>query len=263
MAKQRGIVQLSGRVDNLCYYQQKRVRGGLVRRINLAMSERVKTGEEYANLRTANSFFGACSMLAAAFLSLINRRILYMTRADRQSHLTSCVLRLCNDVGLTSITTDIPINNLSKSGIVMAFNSIMKLNPREFFISLPLIETEVPLGATIVREIPSIELERYMNYFGGVEVRVNFYYKCSVGDTYRSPISGKFSAPVAESTINRSPMTWRPGSGDLELHITSGTNEDYFNCYIIVFDVVRTFISDRPILLDSARTAHMVGIQFY
>ena len=70
MAKQRGIVHLSGRVDNLCYYQQKRVKGGLVRRLNQAMSERAKTGEEFENFRTANSYFGACSMCAGAMLNL-------------------------------------------------------------------------------------------------------------------------------------------------------------------------------------------------
>ena len=263
MAKQRGVLQLSGRVDNLCYYQQKGVRGGLVRRVNLAMSERVKAGAEYTNLRTANSFFGACSMLAAAILSLINQRSLYMTRADRQSYLTARILKLCHEIGLTGTTSDIPIGSLSTTGLVIAFNSIMKVNPREFFVSLPLVETEVPIGATIVREIPAIELERYMSYFGGVEVRVNFYYKCSVGDTYRDRITGKFSAPVAESTINRSSISWRPGDVDLELHITAGINEDIYNCYIIVFDVVRAFIADRPLLINSARTAHMVGIQFY
>ena len=262
MAKQRGVVQLSGRVDNLCYYQQKRVRGGLVRRINLAMSERVKAGDEYLGLRVANTYFGGCSMLAAGLLSLINQRLLYMTRSDRQSYLTTALYRIFKSAGGSSNDTEINLSNMNYEYIASAFNSLMKVRAQDFFISLPLSKTEVPIGANMVFEIPVIELERYLDFFQGEEVRVNFYYKCKVTDIYRSGDPLKFSAPVVESTINRRSVTWRYGDPDVELIVTAGTDDLSYNCCIFVFDVVKRYINDRPQVLYSSGTAHMCAIEF-
>lgn len=66
MAKQRGIHQISGTVNNLTYYEQKYVRGGLIRRVNEGMSERLKTDPSFKNTRDKNAIFGMCSRIAAA-----------------------------------------------------------------------------------------------------------------------------------------------------------------------------------------------------
>lgn len=66
MAKQRGIHQISGTVNNLTYYEQKYVRGGLIRRVNEGMSERLKTDPIFKNTRDKNAIFGMCSRIAAA-----------------------------------------------------------------------------------------------------------------------------------------------------------------------------------------------------
>lgn len=94
MAKQRGVVQLSGRVDNLCYYQQKRVRGGLVRRINLAMSERLKSDPVFKRTREANSIFGMCSMAAGTLIECFGLGTREMLVPDIQSRLTKTFLEI-------------------------------------------------------------------------------------------------------------------------------------------------------------------------
>lgn len=68
MAKQRGIHQVSGKIDNLVYYEQKRVPVGLIRRQNEAMSERLKTDPAFKITRLAGAEFGYCSNAAASII---------------------------------------------------------------------------------------------------------------------------------------------------------------------------------------------------
>lgn len=263
MAKQRGIVQLSGRVDNLCYYQQKRVRGGLVRRINLAMSDRVKSGDEYANLRTANSFFGACSMVAAALLNLMNRRLFFMTRADRQSYLTTQVYRHFRNTGRNVESSNAILIAEDAQSIPAIFNTLFKVRASNFFMDLPILRREVPFGGTTVLTIASESLEYYLSFFDGSEVGINFYYKCSIYGSFYNSDTGKYIKPDASSTINRETIYWRRGDDDVELHVNAGETDDTFTCCILRFDVVKFRVGGRPILINSASTAHMVGIMFY
>lgn len=253
---------MSGRVDNLCYYQQKRVRGGLVRRINLAMSERVKAGDEYANLRTANSFFGACSMVAAALLNLMNRRLFYMTRADRQSYLTTQIYRIFKSSGRNAENQVANLAAEDSFNIPLVFNTLFKVRARDFFIDLPLVKTDVPVGGTMVFIISKESLDYYLSFFSGSEVGINFYYKCSVDGSYYSSDTGRYVKPISASTINRETIYWQRGDDDVELLISAGEADYTFSCCIIRFDIVKYRYSGRPILLDSASTAHMVGIEF-
>lgn len=260
MAKQRGVVQLSGRVDNLCYYQQKRVRGGLVRRINLAMSDRVKMGDEYANLRTANSFFGACSMVAAALLNLMNRRLFFMTRADRQSYLTTQIYRHFRNTGRNADDRNAALGQSDGYSIPLIYNSLFKVRARDFFMDLPLYRQDVPFGGTMVFAISSESLEYYLSSFEGSEVGINFYYNCGVYGSYYYSDSGKYARPDASSTINRETIYWKRGDDDVELLIDARAFEDTFACCILRFDIVKFRIDGRPIFVDSASTGHMVGV---
>ena len=74
MARQRGIHQISGKVNNLVYYEQKRVPGGLIRRQNEAMSERLKTDPAFTQTRKAGAEFGYCSNTAASIIRSIPLR---------------------------------------------------------------------------------------------------------------------------------------------------------------------------------------------
>lgn len=253
---------MSGRVDNLCYYQQKRVRGGLVRRINLAMSERVKAGEEYAPLRRYNSFFGACSMFAAGLLSLMNQRTLFMTRSDRQSFLTTRIMRELLRSGYNRYEDVLDLSGEYAKTIPPIFNSLMKVRAKEFFFSLPTYDTEVPTDANIVFEISSAELENYLDNFKGIAVYINWYYDCRVGLVVRNSETNKYDKPNVKSTINRRGITWYPGDGDVEVIASAGLDTGEYSCIILRFDVAIFDYGGRYLYSDSASTAHMIGLQF-
>lgn len=73
MAKQYGLHKIGGKVDGQSYYYSKN--GGFVsRKVNPGMSERVKTGKEYANTRKNNSEFGMCGDFAGALIRPITQR---------------------------------------------------------------------------------------------------------------------------------------------------------------------------------------------
>lgn len=74
MAKQRGIIQISGKINDHVYYEQKYVDTGLIRRQNAAMSSRVKNDPEFANTRRAGQEFGYCSQTAAAIIKQLPQR---------------------------------------------------------------------------------------------------------------------------------------------------------------------------------------------
>lgn len=68
MPKQKGLYQLKGKTQGMCFYQQAGVDLGLMRRINEGMSERVKTSDEFVNTRkNANEFALAHYFAAAAY----------------------------------------------------------------------------------------------------------------------------------------------------------------------------------------------------
>lgn len=71
MAKQSGIHQLKGKVGEMSYYQTTGISGGLVRRINQGLSERVKTDEAFANTRLNNAEFGQAGAIAAVLARFI------------------------------------------------------------------------------------------------------------------------------------------------------------------------------------------------
>ena len=71
MAKQSGLHQIRGKVGEHSYYRQTGVSSGLIRGINQGMSQRVKTGDEYANTRLNNSEFGAACHVAAQLGGLV------------------------------------------------------------------------------------------------------------------------------------------------------------------------------------------------
>lgn len=74
MAKQRGIHQISGKINDLVYYGQKYVNTGLIRKQNTAMSSRVKTDPEFLNTRRAGAEFGFSSQTAAVIAKLMPQR---------------------------------------------------------------------------------------------------------------------------------------------------------------------------------------------
>lgn len=92
MAKQSGIHQLKGKVGEMSYYQSTGVSGGLVRRINQGLSDRVKTGEAYANTRLNNAEFGQAGKLASVLAMYITPKFRPMILPFSQSKMAKIIL---------------------------------------------------------------------------------------------------------------------------------------------------------------------------
>ena len=94
MAKQSGLHQIRGKVGEHSYYRQTGVSSGLIRGINQGMSQRVKTGDEYANTRLNNAEFGAACHVASQLGSLVIPKFRPMILPFSQSKMAKGVFDL-------------------------------------------------------------------------------------------------------------------------------------------------------------------------
>lgn len=261
MAKQRGVVQLSGRVDNLCYYQQKRVRGGLVRRVNLAMSDRVKVGAEYQRLRSANSYYGGCSMCAAAILNMTGTRAKFLHLPDRQAIFTKEIRNVQRYLYPDLLDDTISFGLNSASQIPYAYDRIVKNKMSKFMPSVPyyLLDTEVDSVITIV--IPANELTNYCTYNNSIGILFNVVYECFLYGISRDAITGKFPSPESGCKVQRQPLTWKLNSGDLTISFNRGDIDDAF-CFAIISALpIINDIGGRMVTKNTGATCRMIGFR--
>lgn len=94
MAKQSGIHQLRGKVGEHSYYRQTGISTGLMRSINQGLSQRVKTGEEYANTRLNNTEFGAAGNVAGLLGQMVYPKFRPMVLPFSQSKMAKEILRV-------------------------------------------------------------------------------------------------------------------------------------------------------------------------
>lgn len=71
MPKQKGLYQLHGKAQGMCYYSQAGVKLPLMRTINQGMSERVKTSDEFENTRKNNAEFALANKMATSLYNFI------------------------------------------------------------------------------------------------------------------------------------------------------------------------------------------------
>lgn len=259
MAKQRGVVQLSGRVDNLCYYQQKRVRGGLVRRVNLAMSERAKSGSEYSNLRLANSYYGACSMCASAIIQMTGSRVDFLHLGDRQAILTKKIYEMQKINYPDASTDDVTFVPQTSAYLPYCYDSIVKNKMSNFFPSVPFTFHGVPVGSTLVVTIPSNELENYCRLNKCVGVQFNTVSDCYMYSIPRNAETNKFTYPECGSGRDRSVYTWLSGDSDIEIKPTVTTYDDSTNFVIITAMPIIRQVGGRNVLKLTGATARLIG----
>lgn len=137
MAKQSGLHQLRGKVGEHSYYKQTGVSSGLVRSINQGMSARVKTSEEYANVRLNNAEFGQAGRIAKVLGQLITPKFRPMLLPFSQSKMCKIILEaIKNDT-----SADWGQRNISSfgSGINVAINAlnfVRKNEPDSYGISI-------------------------------------------------------------------------------------------------------------------------------
>lgn len=92
MPKQKGLYQLQGKAQGMCYYSQAGVRLPLMRTINQGMSERVKTSEEFENTRKNNAEFALANKMATSLYNFISPNWRSMFRRFTIPYMTSRLL---------------------------------------------------------------------------------------------------------------------------------------------------------------------------
>lgn len=100
MAKQSGLHQIRGKVGEHSYYKQTGVNTGLIRSINQGMSQRVKTGDEYASTRLNNSEFAGAANVAGLLGQMVEPKFRPMILPFSQSKIAKAVLELARQSNL-------------------------------------------------------------------------------------------------------------------------------------------------------------------
>lgn len=250
---------MSGRVDNLCYYQQKRVRGGLVRRINLAMSERVKAGEEYVNLRTANSFWGGCSIAASIILDSLGMRATFLTKANRQALLTREIYRMAITSGYDDEKSTVPFYNDSATRIPLLFEKVVKNKAGNFFSNIPYCLYRIPVNSPISITFAGYELENYCKYYNSIGVRISVVSECYLYSLNKDSETQKFSPSEHGRKTRSDYILWESGSPSLTISFSSGGNDDCFNYAFLCIEPLISINERRGIAKETGSIVKMIG----
>lgn len=199
MAKQSGIHQIKGKIGEHSYYRQSGVASGLIRRINQGMSNRVKTGEEFANTRLNNYEFKVAANMAKAFGAMIVPKYRPMLLVFSQSKLTKSFLELiktnAGNWGARYLKT---ANN---SQMLDAVNSLAKNSFDETIGTVAVQASEVPDNTSLEIILP-VDMQQALASLGvsGVSIRVqarSVYGAKYTDDTFSGYI-GQVSAPDSE-----------------------------------------------------------------
>lgn len=147
MAKQSGLHQLRGKVGEHSYYKQTGVASGLVRSINQGMSARVKTSEEYANVRLNNAEFGQAGRIAKVLGMFITPKYRPMILPFSQSKMCKVLLEsIKQDTSAAWGKRNVPSLDSGVSVLVNALNSVRKNDPESYGVSISISEDKLVIN---------------------------------------------------------------------------------------------------------------------
>lgn len=233
MAKQRGIHQISGKVNNLCYYEQKYVRGGLIRRINEAMSGRLKTDPVFERTRVANRLFGAASLLAKSFLQMFDAYNDLLTYPSRQAKLTKGFLGFIREQVRSTGNPEININRMSYAEFLSITDLVIKNKFTDFFSSFKRFYNELGLEERFNVIFEGVDLERFCKRCKAIALQIRIAGPYDVGIMTPNSESLKYTQPVIGGREEVIPLLWEPGSGTLNYTLDIGVPVGYRSYYTI------------------------------
>ena len=210
MAKQSGLHQLRGKVGEHSYYRQTGVSSGLVRSINQGMSQRVKTGEEYANVRLNNAEFGQGCRIAAVLAQYITPKYRPMILPFSQSKMATIVLEyIKNDTTAPWGQRNIVVGNSAEMQVA-ALNSVVKNRFEDFGLELSIDEENTQLSIVTtdetVNKVSAIGANGFFVRFVAITTWIGTYEQSTgkYANSYpRANIyNDEFPTPSAEDTVN-------------------------------------------------------------
>lgn len=236
MAKQRGIHQISGKVNNLCYYQQKYVRGGLIRRINEAMSGRLKTDPVFERTREANSVFGMCSLLSSTFFDAFGLGRREMLYPSVHAKFTAALLKIFKANAEGTYGYVFPENFIAIMSAAIYFNSYGRNSRSPLFSFFTPNYSDLPVNEDGIAEvtIPKNVMEDYCKKNGAVRVWYSVYKTFSIGTPLFVPDTGKYVKYGYVRNPGFLNRNYNLSDGDLKIPIEIGNTPLELNYVLVV-----------------------------
>lgn len=261
MAKQRGPHQLSGKINNLCYYTQKGVRGGLVRRINDGMSERLKVGEEFANTRRANSVFGMCSMFAGQIIAQLTTRESNLWRADRQAYCTKKLFDFYKSELQFGSGQPLPIGARLSFTVNSMLNEIAKNKLSDYLAPISSVFQVNETRYTYSLYFENLELVGLCNKLGVQRLQFTLTRNSQIFAPYFDEDSNKYIAgEVIHSEMRPFFYNWNMGDGPLELVMDYDLSDEALNVAALYVAPVLSLIGGRPVFKNTGRIFQPINL---
>lgn len=212
MAKQRGTHQIAGKINNLVYYEQKYIRGGLIRRQNEAMSSRLKEDVVFSNTRMANSLYGACLMMAGSFLYYFGKSRDVKVIPSACAHFSTSLLRLYQEVNGFTKDEPLDLSLFSGNSIIYAFDRLLSKRLDRFFSPVQrLYRVSSSVGEWDL-DIPADLLENLCTISNASRVEISVSPVTNFSSCVKDSITGKFNAPTVARGIYTPNIIWDKGS---------------------------------------------------
>lgn len=260
MAKQRGIHQISGKINNLCYYQQKYISGGLIRRINEAMSERLKFDPVFSNTRVANTIFGACSAFAGGLLSFFGSRSSFLFKPYRQSLLTRAIKNHLLKYQIDSIYPGIGDRIKSSNSLSIIIDGIVKNKIISDFPELPRRLVDLPIGSTQEFSFSYDSLSRFCFKNKCIGVQITITSPCAIYTSFYNEESESYDPVDVRCGGRGSYNNWylQDEDGGFDISVNVGDIDDAITFWIIYAIPILSKFQDRPILGETGAACGII-----
>lgn len=220
---------MRGKVGEHSYYKQTGVASGLVRSINQGMSARVKTSEEYSNVRLNNAEFGQAGRIAKVLGRFITPKYRPMILPFSQSRMCKVILEAIKRSSGSWGQRNLTPNDVSV--LISALNSVSKNNPDDWGISL------FNDGANIEIKFNETSYRSKLAAIGAQGVEMNCISACPWIGTYTVDDS-KYADTFARANIETLTVDLVPGgesfSGTFRPQPPTGWPAFQLNFYVLI-----------------------------
>lgn len=240
MAKVGGIIDLSGKFGDAVYYRQRQNSRSFVRRVSTSMSNQLKEGENFANVRLLGDEFGACGKLAGAVWSNFSER----QRAILVSHRTGLLTKYIANIVRSDMVDPIGQRGFYGDDIDRPFvdyvNTFAKFNYLQLYESPILVQQiQVNRGDGFHLEFPDIpfstRLQNIIPNFKGVRVMIwaqsaYLYYEGSTRVKYAAGVNSQ----VVVNRLVKDGSLWSELNKDYEIitmWVSPKTEVQYIRVY--------------------------------
>lgn len=248
MAKQRGIHQISGTVNNLTYYEQKYVRGGLIRRVNEGMSERLKTDPAFENTRRKNAVFGMCSKIAAAVWSQVPSASINATRPSVHARTTRFLYQYFAQKNFS--LGDIPEFDAEFTRKFIDFlNSQLRNKITDFQPYLKTYEDNIGSSGTYNLSLDEGSMLNILGKLNAQQVGISGRRDVSLSPPLFDSSQNKYLAPQVLEEVRQPWMMFDPGDVDVSLSLPISRALSGFKFWCVqIFPIVYRAGSYIPVL---------------